>query len=295
MAMKQQGGGIFNPGIVGALLLGAVALLLLGVMAYSSLRRTASRLSCDFYYPYLRLASKLESSVASEALMLKSKFTLARAIEYLQTDNFELTSKLSQLGELERENARLREMLSIGSRASFLPVYAEVIARDPSSWYDRFTIGRGSDNGVAEGDLVVSPAPSPDGGKLVPAVVGRIKSVTRRTASVCTLSSEDCKLSVVLSGSGVSGLLEGAGLSEGVPMPSVKFLPLKPVYKVGDVVGTSGVSDATPPSILVGRLCPWPSGAVTVERDHIYTEARVLPSADLDSVRFVSVFTKVRR
>lgn len=291
----QRSGGTMGPGLVGAVLVGTVVLLLLGVMAYSSLRRTASRLSCDFYYPYLRLVSKGEASLASEALMLKSKITLARAIDRLQTDNFELASKVSQLSELERENVRLRSMLSIGPRASFNPIYAEVIARDPATWYSVFTIGRGSDQGVAEGDLVVCPAPAPEGGKLVPTVVGRVKSVTRRTASVCTLSSEECKLSVFLSGSGVAGLLEGAGLVEGVPIPAVKFLPLKPVYKVGEVVSTSGVSDATPASIYIGRLCPWPSGAVAEERDHIYAEARVLPGADLDSIRFVSVYTKVRR
>ena len=291
----QRNVGHMGPGLVGMILLGMVALLLLGVMAYSSLRRTASRLSSDFYYPYLRLAAKAESQVASEALMLKSKIVLARAIDHLQTDNFELASKVSQLSELEKENAHLRALLSIGPRASFRPVYAEVIARDPSTWYDRFTIGRGSEDGIQEGDLVVCPSPAPDGLKLVPTAVGRVKSVTRRTSSVCTLASEECRLSVVISGSSLTGLLEGAGLIDGVPIPCVKYLPLKPIYKAGDIVSTSGVSEATPPAIYVGRLCPWPSGAVAEERDHIYAEARILPAADLDSLRFVSVFSRVRR
>jgi rod shape-determining protein MreC len=243
----------------------------------------------------LRLASKSQAAVASEALMLKSKFELARAIDRLQTDNFELMSKISQLAELEKENASLRAMASIAPRGAFKPVYAEVIARDPASWYERFTIGRGSADGLAEGDLVVSPTPAPEGDKLVPAVVGRVRSVSHHTASVEALASEDCKISVKVGAERLPGLLEGAGLLDGMPIPSVKCLPLKDDYAVGALVLTSGFSPSTPADILVGRLCPWPGGGVVKERDHIYAEARLLPAANFDAIRFVSVFTRARR
>jgi len=202
---------------------------------------------------------------------------------------------VTQLAILEKENARLRELLSMPARGSFKPVYAEVIARDPASWYERFTIGKGLDDGLAEGDLVVCPALSSEGGKLVPAAVGRLKSVSRHTASVYTLASEECKLSVLLPDSGVAGLLQGSGLLAGVPVPAIKFLPLKPAYKAGDGVFTSGSSNMTPPSIFVGRLCSGPGGAVAEERDHIYAEARLLPAVDFEAIRFVSVFTRVRK
>ncbi len=291
----MQSGSRMSPGMVGMALLGVLALALLGVMAYGSLRRVAARLSCDFYYPYLRLVSKTESSFASEALMLRDKLTLAKAVDRLQADNAELSSKVTQLALLEKENARLRELLAMPVRGAFKPVYAEVIARDPASWYERFTIGKGQADGLAEGDLVVCSVLSPDGSKFVPAAVGRLKSVSRHTASVSTLASDECKLSVALPDSGVAGLLQGSGLLAGVPAPSVKFLPLRPAYRAGELVFTSGVSDMTPPSIWVGRLCAGPGGAVAEERDHIYAEARLLPAIDFESIRFVSVFTRAKR
>jgi len=291
----MQSGNRVGPGIVGLALLGALALALLGVMAYSSLRRSAARLSCDFYYPYLRLVSKTESSFAAESLMLRDKLTLAKAVDRLQADNAELSSRVTQLALLEKENARLRDLLSMPARGSFKPVYAEVIARDPASWYERFTIGKGLDDGLDEGDLVVCPALSGEGGKLVPAAVGRLKAVSRHTASVYTLASEECKLSVALPDSGVAGLLQGSGLLAGVPAPAIKFLPLRPAYKAGDAVFTSGASNSTPPSIFVGRLCAGPGGAVAEERDHIYAEARLLPAVDFEAIRFVSVFTRARK
>lgn len=277
-------------GVVGALLC-----LLLLAAAYQSLRRAASRLSSDFYFPYLKIASKTGSALAEESLMLRDRKTLASAVERLQKENFDLAAKTAALSELQRENASLRELSAIGRKGEFKPLFAELLSRDPASWNERFVIDKGEDDGVSEGDLVASPAPSPEGDRIVPAAVGRVKSVSKRTAVVCTIASDECKLGVSIPQAGASGLLEGSGMSSGTPAPTLKFLPLKDAYSEGSPVFTSGFSGRSPTSIYIGRLIASPNGSVAYPKDNIFAEARMAPAANIDSLRFVAVFTKAGR
>ncbi len=73
--MKQKK----SPHVILLILLSIFTVLVLAVACYHSLRRTATRLSLDFYYPYLKILKVAESRIADEALLLKSKPELAAA------------------------------------------------------------------------------------------------------------------------------------------------------------------------------------------------------------------------
>ena len=68
-----------SPHVILLILLSILVVLILAIACYHSLRRTATRLSLDFYYPYLKVLKLAESRVADEALLLKPKHDLAAA------------------------------------------------------------------------------------------------------------------------------------------------------------------------------------------------------------------------
>ena len=48
-----------------------------------------------------------------------------------------------RLTELRKENMRLRKMLELQDALSYEMIAAEVIARDPDSWFNMVTINKG--------------------------------------------------------------------------------------------------------------------------------------------------------
>lgn len=61
-------------------------------------------------------------------------------------------------------------------------------------------------------------------------MIGRIKSVSRHTAVVSTVLSQDFKLSVTLSNSRASGILEGES-NAGTEFSRMRYIPVKTVLK----------------------------------------------------------------
>ena len=86
----------------------------------------------------------------------------------------------SRLQLLEDDNRRLRGLLELKQTgAADGEVPAAVISRSPRGWWQQLQLGKGSLQGLAQGDAVLGP-----GG-----LVGRIASVTPATARVKLLTA----------------------------------------------------------------------------------------------------------
>ncbi len=271
--------------------LGAVIFLLLILAAYYTIRRTAARMSADFYYPFLKAARGLENSYADGALLMQNNKTLAAALVKLQKENFELASGHAVQQDLKQENAALRRMLRLRKKSNFVPVFAEVLTRDPMTWNEQFVIDRGSAAGIAEGDPVVTSAFIRSMSVPTAVLIGRIKSVSRHTAVVSTVLSPDFKLGVTLGKSRASGILEGTG-DAAAPYSLLRYLPVKTRLADGDMAFTNSYSGNNPPGIPVGEIVPWADGQPGREQDHLYLEACIRPFVLPDTVRFVAVYIR---
>ncbi len=173
-----------------------------------------------------------------------------------------------RLEQLDRENRRLRGLLGLStSDARALP--AAVISRDPAGWWQQLLIGRGSLQGVREGDAVLAP-----GG-----LIGRVSSVTPTTASVRLLTDPGSRVGVWLGRGRHSGLLSGIGTAR----PVLRFLEKDPDARPGDVVYTSPASTLVPPNLPVGVIQSVDEAADPAP------EALVQLSAPVDAVDWVQV------
>lgn len=203
---------------------------------------------------------------------------------------------ITNYGDLEAENARLREQLADArgqtlraadaerERRTLLDldnltvvenipsVAARVVSTSTSNFDLTVQIDRGRDAGVALRMPVVAGA----------GLVGRVVAVSGSRATVRLVTDPTSSVGVRLTNSGDVGVATGRGTDKHL---GVDFITPDSVVKKGEVVVTSGLQQSEfPPSIPVGRV-------TTVEdrTGEFQKLVRVAPVVDLNRLTFVKV------
>jgi rod shape-determining protein MreC len=177
----------------------------------------------------------------------------------------------ARMAALEADNARLRGLLGL-QRAAPARLTAPVIARDPAGWWQTLLLGRGSLQGVAEGQPVLAP-----GG-----LIGLVSGVTPSTARVTLLTDPASRVGVWVGRTRHHGLLTGLGTAR----PVLRFLEKDPGVVAGDLVTTSPASTLVPPELPVGVIQSVDLGADPAP------EAIVLLGAPVGAVDWVQVLPR---
>ncbi len=143
-----------------------------------------------------------------------------------------------KLNLLKKDNARLREILSLQDLSDNDKVSAKVISRKTGSWWRQIILNKGSKDGIEIGSTVIGP-----GGLL-----GRVKETSLFTSSVTLLTSPESKVGVWVDRIQISGLLVGVGDD----YPKLILYSKDVDIKVGDFVSSSPASTLLPPNIPIG-------------------------------------------
>ena len=182
-----------------------------------------------------------------------------------------LESELVRLGELERENARLAELLSLRAQPRGRRSYgARVIARDPGPLSMTLTIDRGERDHVRRGMAVLAPQ----------GVVGQVAEASHTAARVVLLTDHNSGIDAIVQRSRARGIVQG-GTDGSCYM---NYLSRDADVVVGDRVLTSGLDRVFPKGIVIGEV-------VDVSRRHrgLLQAAVVQPSVALDRLEEVLV------
>ena len=147
---------------------------------------------------------------------------------------------LVRLKQLEKDNKRLREILSLKRLSDSGSISATVISRKTGSWWRQIILNKGVKDGVEVGSFVVGP-----GGLL-----GRVSNTSLFTSSVTLLTSPESKVGVWVERIQSHGLLVGLGND----YPKVIFYNRDIDIKEGDFVLTSPASTLLPPNIPIGII-----------------------------------------
>ena len=142
--------------------------------------------------------------------------------------------------QLENDNKRLREILSLQRLSDSETISAAVISRKNGSWWRQIILNKGSKHGVEVGSPVIGP-----GGLL-----GRVKNTSFLTSSVILLTAPESKVGVWIDRVQTHGLLVGTGND----YPKLMFYTKDVDVKVGDFVLSSPASTLLPPNIPVGII-----------------------------------------
>jgi rod shape-determining protein MreC len=150
-----------------------------------------------------------------------------------------------QLLELQKENHRLREMLGFKIRVEYSLLPAEVIARDPSHWFETITINKGYADGV-EKDMAVVTASG---------LVGNVFFVSRNSSQVLMLTDSRRAVSALIQRSREPGTI---GIIEGFPEQTgfLKMINLPPEANIqkGDTIISSGLGGVFPKGLVIGHV-----------------------------------------
>ncbi|QIG07314.1 rod shape-determining protein MreC [Proteus sp. ZN5] len=196
--------------------------------------------------------------------------------ERLQFENQALRKELlvrsgeSQLLEqFKQENARLRELLGSPLRQNEQMTVTQVLSGNSTPYRDQVVIDKGTNDGVYEGQPVIS-----DKG-----VVGQVIAVSELTSRVLLICDTSHALPVQVLRNDIRVIASGAGCADDLLLEA---LPANIDIRVGDVLVTSGLGGRFPEGYPVGVV-----SSVKVDNQRAYSVINVRPSAELQRLRYL--------
>jgi rod shape-determining protein MreC len=237
---------------------------------YPTVARVGNSIILEVTSPIARVVNAAEDGAESVWNRYLYLISTARENEVLSRRVHELETKLGMLRESETENARLRAVLSFSTERALHGTAASVIGADASGWIRGLLIDRGTTHGLRAGMAVVHPR----------GVVGQITSVGSNSARVLLVNDHSSGVDVLIQGSRVRGVLEGAGEKE----CELKFVTKDNPVKVGDVVVTSGMDQVFPKGLVVGSV-----SQVSAQTSTLFQTIAVRPAVDFTRVEEVVV------
>ena len=255
--------------------LGLVAALMLAILLLPA--HTTARLKLaigGLFLPLFGLAGTTHQVAEKTENLLTPRRELQKQNETLREENDRLRAQALQAEEVLRENARLHELLNWRQlKKSWTLKPANVIARDPASWWRTVQIDLGSRDGMKTNLPVLSTT----------GLVGRIATVGFDRSQVLLLGDPDCKVAALVNETRDMGVV-GAGGPFDSSLTTMSYLPKDANLKAGQSVVTSGLGGIFPKGIPVGKIVD----SRQVEYG-LYTEARVKLAANLSALEDVWV------
>jgi rod shape-determining protein MreC len=183
--------------------------------------------------------------------------------------------RLEQAALLEdaRQGQRLQALNKFQEKYIYKTVAAQAIGSSGSELSHVFYIDKGSADGLARDDAVITP----DG------IVGKVRDVFPHTAQVLAVNDQTSGAGVILETTRIRGILRGNAFGQ---LQIVDILADKRIQK-GEVVLTAGGDQIFPRGLSVGvveKVVPDP------ERDS-FIEVMVTPAAHLDRLDEVLIVT----
>lgn len=259
-----------------------IAALLLGLMTCVAV--TAGRESGPeqiigtLTYPFVSAANAISDGVAG----LIDKFVNA---DKYKSENEQLSAELAEMykntmdyDDLVRENERLREMLELHKKSEDFRFSepCDVIARNANDIYGGFTVSKGKNSGISEGDPIVTSV----------GLIGRVTSIADNYAKVTTILSPQVNVGVYTTRAKTTGVLENNLEYAQKGQVLMSSILKEADIREGDIIFTSGKSGLFPDDLYVGKVLE-----VYDDPNGFSKHAVIEPAQDVRGVTSVFVIT----
>jgi rod shape-determining protein MreC len=254
-----------------------VASLLLVAISSNPLVRDLQRGMAFALRPLQSAVDGVARDVRSVGFAISDIDRLRQENEQLRSDNERLELENRQATEVQRENEQLTALLQLRSGFEFRTLAAAVIGRDTSEVLRVMVIDRGTDDGLAVGQVVVAA-----GG----ALAGRITEVGPNFARVVLITDSTSTVIGQLLGSAATGKvigeLGGALLMRDVDSTATVSLG-EEVFTAG-IELAGGIRSPYPKGLLIGQV-------VDIARDpnEVVQTLYLQPASNLDRLEYVLV------
>ena len=254
-----------------------IVLLLLSAIVLMSLRAKQNRgveffdaLLLEFCSPFQKAATLAIKTIQGTFQHYVFLVNLEKENRMLKQKIAELQEQSHRIKEMKLANERLRQLLQFREKNFPSMVGAEVIGRDPSSWFKSVTIDKGERDGVRKGMAVISPA----------GVIGQVLKTAPHCAAVLLMTDYNSAIDSVVQRTRAKAIVEG----EGENRCQLKYLLRAEEAAVGDAVVTSGLGGNFPKGLMVGKITK------VDKRGHgVFQYAELVPSVDMTQLEEVFV------
>jgi rod shape-determining protein MreC len=175
-----------------------------------------------------------------------------------------------RLLEAEATNRKLQKLLDFRAQLPGKPVTASVISNSASSWFQGCILDKGSADGVGKNMAVVTPL----------GVVGKVVSVTSRSAKVILLTDANSGVDVMVQRTRSRAIVSGS-LESGTVL---KYVKRSEDVQVGDRLITTGLDGVFPKGLMVGTVTK-----VSKQSLGLFQSIEVLPAVQSAQVEEVFV------
>jgi rod shape-determining protein MreC len=192
-------------------------------------------------YPLQRAALVPRDIFMGAADLAVTSATLRNENKKLADKNLELSVKAGDASQLAIENAHLRALLNLQSRAATDETPAEIQydTRDPFT--QKVVIGKGSQQNIQDGAPVVTE----DG------VIGQVTRVFPLQSEVTLLTDKDQAVPVQIARTGLRSVIYGTPKGDTLDL---RFVPISADVQAGDELVTSGLDGIYPPGLPVAKV-----------------------------------------
>lgn len=179
------------------------------------------------------------------------------------------SERVMHVGQLERENARLRELLGLRERIHVRTLAAEVLYDAPDPFTRKVVIDQGSHHGVVLGSPVVDES----------GVLGQVTRVYPLTSEVTLVTDKDAAVPIVNVRTQHRGVAYGNPQARGMEL---RFMAGNADVQVGDILQTSGLDGVYPAGLPVAKVAQ-----VDRRADSAFARISLTPLANPDNTRHV--------
>ena len=260
----------------------AVAVFLVGIMAYAGAngRLTAApqELLGVVLAPFQQVASAISGGVGTVWEKYTSIDEVMDRNEQLEEENAALREQMVDYDRIKAENEAYKALANIqktNSEATYVSGF--VIGRDPLDEFGGFTLDKGTVDGVAVNNAVIS-----DKGYLL----GMVVEADATSCKVMTILHPNFNAAAVVSRTRENGILNGNASYAADGLCTLTNLERSTEAQAGDQVITTGLGGVFPPDLLVGtvqEIVPEASGKSSI--------AVVRPGADPRTAKHVFIVT----
>ncbi|MGE5544207.1 MAG: rod shape-determining protein MreC [Bacillota bacterium] len=229
----------------------------------------------DAYTPLQRGVSAFRGYLDNLEILFASKQSLMADVKRLEEELASYQLENQGLVEYRYEARRLKELLDFRDHnlTNMEMIPAQVIARNPNTWYNTITIDQGSNKGIARNMPVITPR----------GLVGRVTSVSSNYAVVMLITDREAAIGAMVQETRVPGIIVGTVNGKQLKLSHIPFYS---EVKEGDRVVTSSFSELYPAGIMIGSI-----DKISAEPEALTKTATVIPAVDLDQIEEVLVVT----
>ena len=260
----------------------AVAVFLVGIMAYAGANGRLTAAPQELLSVILTPFQQITASISNGAASVWEKYTSIDDViaknEELEAENAELRQQMVDYDRMKAENEAYKALARIQDKnAEATYVSGFVIGRDPLDEFGGFTLDKGTTDGVAVNDPIIS-----DRGYLLGVVV----EADATSCKVMTILHPSFNAAGVISRSRENGIITGSADYAADGLCTLTNLERSTETRKGDQVITTGLGGVFPADLLVGTV-----QEVVPEQSGMSSIAVIKPGADPRVVKHVFIIT----